>query len=363
MSSNVTRLLRPLIRRIQRLWKPARKKRLLIVYDLSLQPFSIGDILVFQEASLILREQYEATFIDFALMYDAERPATDPVFSSITADNIMYHVTSLLPVTQVNQYLGSLFVFNCQAQLERFITDTPDVYHVWPDIQTLRERKYLYYEILNDIVHTYHQKHQMIPTLSCRGFLLEWARTFYDEHMPSSVPVTVQIRNNKLISPERNLRLDCWFELFRYCEGRYPVKFVIVCALPEIDERMRDFANVIIAKDFGTSVEQDLALIQTAAIHMGAASGPGTIAIFNMRPYLLVNTNAIVHLYRCLEGDGDSLRFTFGTQWQTLTRKPETAEFLISEFERMWAAIDKTQWESGPSPASKVQREALTWLR
>jgi hypothetical protein len=334
-----------------------------MIYDLSVQPFSIGDILVFQEASLILREQCDVTFVDFALMYDAERPATDPVFSSITADNIMYHVTSLLPVTQVNQYLGSLFVFNCQAQLERFISDNSDVYHVWPDIQTLRERKYLYYDILNNIIHEYHQKNLTIPHLSCRAFLLDWAKSFYAQNVYPSVPITVQIRNNKLISPERNLRLDCWLEFFRYCEDQYPVKFVIVCALREIDERMRDFSNVIIAKDFGTSVEQDLALIQTAAIHMGAASGPGTIAIFNTRPYLLVNTNAIVDLYHCLEADGDSLRFSFGTQWQTLTRKPETAELLITEFERIWAAIDKTQWKSVPSPTSKVQREALTWLR
>ena len=88
-------------------------RRLLIIYDLSSQPFSIGDILIFQEASLVLRENFGVDTIDFAFVYNPDNPTNgDQAFSSITESNVVYHLASILPIVQVNQYLGSLFVFN-----------------------------------------------------------------------------------------------------------------------------------------------------------------------------------------------------------------------------------------------------------
>src|SRR5207253_11309312 len=90
---------------------PPSERRLLAIYDLSTQPFSIGDILVIQEASLVVREKYGLNLVDFALVYDPQRPAaSDPVFAdSINENNVMYHLASVLPVAQTNQHLGSLF--------------------------------------------------------------------------------------------------------------------------------------------------------------------------------------------------------------------------------------------------------------
>ena len=46
---------------------------------------------------------------------------------------------------------------------------------------------------------------------------------------------------------------------------------------------------MIVAKDHHTVVAEDLALISTSAIHMGASSGPASMAWFNDKPYLVVN--------------------------------------------------------------------------
>ena len=342
---------------------PSKDRRLLAIYDLSSQPFSIGDILVIQEASLVLREKHHLDMIDFAIVYNPKHPASNPIHASITETNVMYHLGSILPVAQVNQYLGSLFVFNSHLHLQRFIADNADLYHVWPPAWKFAGRKYLRYTVYNDLLYNYYKEHGTIPPLSCRQFLIDWAQAFYREHVYPQVPVTVQVRNNKTFHVHRNLRLECWLEFFHHCEERYPVKFIVTCALAEVDDRMRQCPNVTIAKDYHTSIEQDLALIYTAAIHMGASSGPGTMAFLNTKPYLIVNTDLYPHLNRGMIREGNFLRFCFAGPLQRLAVGPETTELLIAEFARMWEAVDVDSWRSSLDLKDKQGSEHLTWLR
>lgn len=338
-------------------------RRLLMIYDLSSQPFSIGDILVIQEASLVLREKYHLGSVDFALVYNPQRPAsTDPSFAKITETNVLYHLASILPAAQVNQHHGSLFIFNSHSRLQRFISDSADLYQVWPSALKFAERQYMYYTVFNDLLHNYYEEHGTIPHLSCRQHMIDWAQTFYCQHVYPDLPVTVQLRNNKGFATHRNSRLECWLEFFRYCEERYQVKFVVVGALSEVDERMRQCSNVIIAKDYFTNIEQDLALIHSAAIHMGASSGPGAMAVFNGKPYLYVNTDPLPRL-NVLVREGSFLRYEFANPLQRQTLGPETTELLIEEFDRIWNSIDVSKWMSPTTGDHKMEKEHLTWLR
>jgi hypothetical protein len=342
----------------------SKERRLLAIYDLSSQPFSIGDILVIQEASLVLREKHHLDMVDFALVYDPKHPASsDPAFASITDKNVIYHLASVLPVAQVNQHLGSLFVFDSHRHLQRFIADNADLYHVWPPAWKFAERDYLSYTVFNDLLYNYFKEHGTIPQLSCRQFLVDWAQAFYREHVYPQVPVTVQVRNIKTFGTHRNLRLECWLEFFHHCQERYPVKFVVVCALAEVDDLLRQCPNVIIAKDYHTGIEQDLTLIHTAAFHMGASSGPASMAVFNTKPYLIVKTDLIPHLYRDMIQEDTFLRFCFAGPLQRLAVGPETTKLLIAEFARMWAAVDVASWGSPVTPEDKLGSEPLTWLR
>jgi len=339
-------------------------RRLLAIYDLSSQPFSIGDILVIQEASLVLRERHHLDTVDFALVYDPKHPASsDPAFADITESNVMYHLASILPVAQVNQHLGSLFVFNSHLHLQRFIADNTDLYHVWPPAWKFAKREYLYYGVFNDLLYNHYVEHGSIPHLSCRQFLINWAQAFYCEHVYPQVPVTVQVRNIKAFGTHRNLRLECWLEFFHHCQERYPVKFVIICALAEVDDRLRQCPNVVIAKDYHTGIEQDLALIHMAAIHMGASSGPGAMAIFNIKPYLIVNTDLVPNLYRDMIREDSFLRFYFAGPLQRFAVGPETTELLIAEFAKMWATIDVASCQGAVHAEDKSGSEFLTWLR
>src|SRR5712691_2030511 len=347
---------------------PTNERRLLLVYDTFSQPFNIGDILILQEGSLVLREKHHLDMVDFAIVYDTKHPAaSDPAFSSITAGNALYHLASILPVAQVNQHLGSLFLFNSHRNLQRFIADSADLYQVWPSGWQFGSREYLYYEVFNDLLYNHYKEHGSIPRLTCRQFLVDWARAFFKEHVNPQVPVTVNARNNKAFHTHRNLHLESWLEFFHHCEARYPAKFVILCAPSEIDDRLRRCPNVIIAKDYHTGIEQDLALIQTSAIHMGAGSGPASMAWFGDKPYLMVNTvygpGYFAHPEMIQQEEENVQRFWFSNRSQRITGGTETAELLIEEFARMWATVDVRRLQSPASPEENPGSEEPTWLR
>jgi len=339
-------------------------RRLLAIYDLSSQPFSIGDILIIQEASLILKEKRNIDQIDFAIVFNQRNPAApDVAFDSITEANVLYHLASVLPAAQINPYLGSLFIFNSHTHFHRFIADNSDYYDIWPSAWDYTNKDYLYYSVFNEIVYDYYQEYRSIPRLPCRQFLIDDACSFYYRHVWPDIPVTVQTRNNPIFGTHRNVHMESWIKFFEDCRGRYPVKFIIVCSHSEIDDRLRQCPNVLIAKDFHTSVEQDLTLIHEAAIHMGSSSGMGTIALFNEKPYLIVNTDMDAKQYRGIIREESFLRFFFASPFQRFSLGKETAELLISEFSRMWSAINVDEWWTAEKMAKNSERKPLTWLR
>lgn len=344
--------------------KQNKERRLLVIYDFSSQPFSIGDILMVQEAALVLRDNEGLDLVDFALVCDPKNAVADKrAHGSITENNYIYHLSSVLPAAQVNQHLGSCFVFNSHKQLQCFIEDNFDSYHVWPSAWQFASKKYLYYDIFNNLLYNYYQKHKTIPHLSCRPLFIEWAGAFFSQHVLPDVPVSVQIRNNNRFGKNRNTNIEEWLNFFQYCDGKYPVKFVIVCALSEIDDRLRHHRNVLLAKDFHTGLEQDLSLIQTSIFHMGAGSGMATMAIFNLKPYLITNTNVITHYYRGMIQDEEFLRFSFASPLQRFTIGLESTEQLITEFARMWDAVDVAQWKLWANTNAAQEDGLSTWLR
>src|SRR5258706_16303928 len=234
-------------------------RRLLMIYDFSSQPFSIGDILLVQEASLVLRQVAGLERVDLALVYDPTSPVVpDPAFSQIGSENFLWHLSTVLQAAQVNPHLGSLFLFDSHRRLEEFASGNLDIYDVWPPLLQYANREYLYYRVFNEVLFDYFQRAKALPQLKSRGPARVWAKAFLEQHVGPEVAVTVQLRKNPANSA-RDTDSDSWLSFFRLCRGRYPVKFLIICARHEIDPRLRQSSNVVVAKDHCTSVEQDLA--------------------------------------------------------------------------------------------------------
>lgn len=348
---------------------PPGKKRLLLIYDTSGQPFSLGDILMVQAASLPLREKYGVDKVDFALIFPPLKPAAaDAAYSSITPENIMYHLASVLPIAQVNQHLGSLLVFDSALHLQRYIADCADLYHVWPGGAKFAAKDYLYYEIFNEVLYQHFKNSGELLPLTCRPVLVDWANRFYQKNVSPRIPVTVNIRNNMAYQIHRNANIEAWVDFFRFCETTYPVVFVVICAFSEIDERLRLCKNVIIAKDHHTGVEQELALVHTSAMHMGVGSGPMmSMAWFNTKPYLMVNTSYGPTYFKrtdmVVSVEPGIQRFCFANSSQRIVNSKETKEILIEEFARMWTNVDLSAWQTSQRAELKTAADLSTWLR
>jgi hypothetical protein len=337
------------------------ERRLLVVYDLAYQPYSIGDIIHVQEAALALREIHDAGMIDFAMVYDHHDPSPiDEAYAGINRDNVHHYLSSLLPVLQVNAYLGSVMIFNSHEQLEKYVSDNKNRYVVWPSAGKYASGLYLNYLIFNEVLYGYYQIHGSIPSLTCRPFLRDAAFSFFYRHVWPDIPVTVQMRNNPSYGTHRNAHIESWIEFFNGCRGRYPVKFVVICSLSEVDNRLRECSNVIIAKDQHTNIELELAMIHEAAMHMGSSSGMATMAEFNDKPYFIVNTDINLERYKGMIREDNFVRFFFASPFQRFSFGQETPELLAEQFERMMSTVDTGKWWSPETIAKHKEQNTLT---
>ena len=293
---------------------------------------------MFQEASLVLKKRFGIGQIDFALTYEATNPVVaDPAFSPIKPENFLSNLSAVFQAAQVNPFLGSIILFDSHEKLEHFVLRNIDQYEVWPTLSLYVDREYLYYHIFNELLFDHYEKYGSLPRIASRPLARTWADNFLKHKAEEKVVVTVQLRRND-VNPSRNSNFDCWRAFFQICQDRYPIKFVIIGFQHEIDVSFDDLPNVIIAKMFSTNVEQDLALIEAGAMHMGASSGPGVMAIFNSKPYCFFNSDMRVNLYKGLIQEEKASRMYFSTSQQRFIHEPEDIETLMSEFERMWHA-------------------------
>jgi hypothetical protein len=340
------------------------ENRVLIIYDLSSQPFSIGDLILFQEIALIQCEKYKLEFSDLAIVHDFGFDLASKEHSNINSDNVYYHLSSIISVAQINQFLGSVFIFNKKYELENFLFSNKKKYKIWPDLYSYASRDYLYYDALNVQLIKHFKNSGSIPIFKCRNYLNEWVNEFFASKMGGALPVTVNIRNNNLFSINRNSNMDVWYTFFEYCQNNYNCKFVIVCAINEIDERWRNLKNILVAKDYNTGIEQDLALINSSLFHMGAPSGPISMAWFSNKPYTMFSWDADVALYNDLKEDNGFFNFAFASPNQRLTKKKETLEILISEFELHWNSVELSSINNFNYKDTKDQQnKSLSWLR
>ena len=314
-------------------------RRLLVIYDLSSQPFSIGDILVFQEASLVIRARHNLGKVDVAIAYDPGKPVVpDPAFREIDAESFLFHLSSILPAAQVNPHLGSLLLFDSHRQLEAYVADNADTYFVWPSLGQYASGEYLFYHCFNELFRDHFERHGSLPPLRSRPVALRWAERFVAEQAGAAVAVTVQLRRNAA-NPARNSNVDAWLAFFRQCADRYHAKFIVICALAEVDARLRELPNVIVAKDHCTTLEQDLALLEAGAFHMGMASGPGTMVHFSDKPYCMFKWDLKRDSIRGIVREDHRYRFHFSTPLQSWIFEDETVELLMAEFQRIWSSV------------------------
>ncbi len=310
-----------------------QSKTLLVIYDFISQPFSVGDILTVQAASLVVSEEEQCESVDMAMVFDKHRPAIrGPAYSHINDETFFFHLSSILPAAQVNPKLGSLLLFDSHQKLEKYLADNLGRYKIWPKISDYSSREYLFYNCMNGLFPTYHQAYGQIPQLRSRGPAAKWANAFLDQHNPSGKrTVSVQIRHN-IQNPSRNSNYSAWEKFFTDVSTEYQAIFFVVCGPSELPTKWRSIKNVVLVKDFHTTLEQDLALISACDCHMGASSGPGMMAILGQKPYRMYGYDGDAGRLTCLRADGARQYFSFSAKNQYLIRERETSALLKEGF-------------------------------
>lgn len=303
-------------------------KKLLLIYDLAAQPISIGDVVLFQEAGLIIAKREGCEVVDTAFVYDPKQPTVpDPAFSHINADNIREYLKPIILATQCNPMHGEAFVFSPHAELDEFLR-TSD-YVAWPSREERDRRRYLYYDIFENVIWGHYQRSGSIPVLNCQPRLRDMAQSLMT---PYPKPwVTVNIRNNPGHHFGRNANIESWVRLF----GK-DATFFLMCARNEIDPSFRR-PNVVLTKDHDTTIAEDLALCVSSDFHIGIGSGPITVNLFNQKPYLMAKTY-YGEKYFSRDGmivkDEAFQRFWFSRNDQRI-HSTDFPEILSSEFDKM----------------------------
>jgi hypothetical protein len=296
------------------------QSKILLVYDFTSQPFSIGDILCFQEMGLCICKERGYSEIDFVFTYSPRNPVIRvPAFHHINKENFQSHLPWLIPVGEVSQLVTSVKVLTH----EQYGGLPKEGYQVWPPKLGM---EYKFYEIMKHIMKHF-EKYGSIPHLSCKPELLKWAKDFGGDY------VSIQLRRNP-----RNSKRDSKYIAWRDFMKSHPEqKFIIVCDRSEVDERLR-MPNVVFANDHLVNSAEGMALIQASRFHMGASSGPCVMCMFRDKPYVLYNSQRAQDSAEGIRYNGSKAFYPYSKpfQWNRIDR--ETPELLLQDFMAMEAA-------------------------
>lgn len=338
------REIRPYYHLVRLLFAPKQTgKRILGIWDYKALPWSVGDPLVFIEKLSIMKIENKAEKIDICIIYDCENPAGNRQESRINNDSIYTY----LPIFSTCPYLGSIFQFNSRAEFQRFLSNNLERYCIYPPLMQHLSEKYNYlggaFEIKD--IQLFFRRNGYIPFLRVGKKQIEWAATFYKKTLPeNSVPVTLSFRQPLSKNDKRNADPAVWLHFIDKCQQMFPeIRFIVVGTRDEIFPGLKERANVICAKEYGTSIIEDFALIRASCLYLGTSSGINTIANYSDLPYLIFQlTSETLRRYGL---DIDNIfPFIDGKQKAFADAIKITPELLIAEFSQIYSKLDKTKW-------------------
>lgn len=314
------------------------KVAITVLWDFRSQPYSIGDVILLNQVANFISFIHNIPEIKFTLLADKSNPARQSFIDlGLNENNYLDHITKLLPVFLISEKVSSLHLENNgQDVLEAIYEDNFVVWPPTPLFDSMIDLNVLSFKLLDLL----YKKHNKIPEFKLRSSLSDWAIDFIKQHSNNLIPIAVQIRNTQNYNISRNSSINVWLELFRHCENKVPVTFFVICSASEVDDRLRTLDNVVVAKDYTTSVDQDLALVKESSAFMGVSSGPGTLAFFSYKPYSIVNLHIMEGMMPLLNKHNWGYSFHYSQRNQRLIENVETFDLLLKEITILIESIE-----------------------
>jgi hypothetical protein len=190
----------------------------------------------------------------------------------------------------------------------------------------------------------FHKSNGYIPYLRIGELGTSWAHDFFLRHIkPGTIPVVLSLKRT-IHSQSRNADPDVWLPFIDRCKSSFPeVTFVLVGLRGEEPPGIRQYSDVIIAKDYGTTIMEDLALVQKSFMYLAPASGVSNIAVFSNTPYLIFQEESVsMKKYNLASGEN----FCFSTEHQKLFDDTfrMTPDFIFDEFTKLYNKLDREKW-------------------
>lgn len=343
------------------LGRPRADRRLLAVWDFRQCPSNLGDILVLHQRMQLLRHETGLDQVDYAFVGERGRILShnEHYRAGVNDESWQAPLPGLLRTVNLSAHAGSTFFFDGYDAFDDFVEANLDRYHIWPSGR-LHDVPQSAFGRNFDAVQEFCVAHGWYPALEIRPQWLRYAARFFLDQVAPALPVVCHVRNNVLRPDNRNAPIEAWVEFFSRSADAHDAKFILIGAVGEIDDRFRDLPNVLIAKDFGTSLEEDLALAHCPYLFLGTSSGPACMAIFSDTPYVVFHFQPE---WEMIARDHD---FAFATPHQRLTWERETADTIQDAFTDLWSRLDPVPWWAKMTrwaAAGDAARTDLVWDR
>lgn len=321
-------------------------KRILGIWDYSCMPIAIGDLLLFVQALSVVKLQYNAEAVDIAIIYDKDRPCKTRL-SNLNNENAQDYFIEFLPLFSTSPYLGSIFQFNDRNEFNDFFNKNVARYITYPSLNRYLGETFNYgkgdYEI-KVLLDDFYKNNKHMPKLRIGERDMMWAYDFFMKNLPANkVPVVLSLKNT-FHSQHRNADPAIWLPFIKRCEHEYPeVMFIQIGLRGEEFCAIRKCKNVIIAKDFCSSLLEDFALMRASVLYLGTTSGVTKVAEYSDLPFLIFRMEAhIMKRLRLRNGEGH----VFSTKQQKFydSNFKMSPEILFNEFEKVYQQIDLNNW-------------------
>ena len=326
------------------------RKVILGVWDYKVIPWSIGDLLVFIETLSVLKLKHGADKVDICVVCDRENPAGNRGSKNINPSNFRNLLFKLLPIISTSPYLGSVFQFDSRPEFYSFLQQNINKYEIYPPInQQLAETFNFYGHATLKEIQDFYRERGFIPYLAIDDYHLSWAYDFYKTKAKGLLPVVVSLRWHPHAAIHRNAERNVWLTFFDLCKSAFPdVIFVVVGSREEVFEELRHRSNVMVAKDYGSTLLDDLALIRTSLLYIAQESGISIIAVFSDIPYLLFGREEVARKALKLEPGSN---WKFATQYQKVFYSDfeVTPHSLLEEFSSLYNQLDTDKWQEKAS--------------
>lgn len=322
------------------------RKRVLGIWDLDASSVSLGGLLILVAELRMQCMIHGADFADICFIGNATHLL--PV-RGIQADGDAVTLldgkacrdSALLSALFGMEGIASCCLCRTFPALGDFLRESPYQYVIWPALsdQGLVDHRYA----STMFAQKFYRENGFVPYLACKTEPIRWAVHFIKRCVIPYLPVVVHLKNNPNEQRRSNADFDAWLGFFEACHLQYDVRFILI-GNEEIDQRILRLPNTLKARDYGSNLSRDLALIQASFIFMGMGSGPCNMAVFSKTPYVIYK-NPDHHAEQMTLELGKTDQFPFATPFQKVLRVFETTESLISEFAHLYTHGTRQEWQ------------------